>query len=48
MFYQTFFSPQVKRSVIISSKNSIYELPGELPDKLRLKILENYKISGKF
>ena len=34
-------SPQVKRSVIISNKHGIYELPHELPSDLRLKILEN-------
>ena len=28
---QIFFSPQVKRSVIISNKHGIYELPDELP-----------------
>ena len=29
---QIFFSPQVKRSVIISNKHGIFELPHELPD----------------
>ena len=27
ILYQNFFSPQVKRSVIISNKHGIYELP---------------------
>ena len=36
-----FLSPQVKRSVIISNKDGIYELPHQLPNNLRLKILEN-------
>ena len=40
MFYQL-FSPQVKRRVIISNKHGMYELPHELPNDLRLKILQN-------
>ena len=47
MFYQIFFSPEVKRSVIISSKHGIYELPHEFLNNLRLRILGNYKISVK-
>ena len=38
---QIFISPKIKRSVIISNKHGIYELPHELPNDLRLKILEN-------
>ena len=34
MFDQIFFSPEVKRSVIISMKHGIYELPHELPNDL--------------
>ena len=45
--YQIFFSPQVKRSVIISNKHAIYELPHELPNNVGLRILENYGRSGK-
>ena len=41
ILYQIFFSSQVKRSVIISNKHGIYELPHELPNKLRLRILVN-------
>ena len=41
MFYQIFFSPQVKRCAIITYKHGIYELPHELPNDLRLRILEN-------
>ena len=41
MFYQIFFSPQVKQSVIISNKHVIYGLPHELPYDLRLRILRN-------
>ena len=39
IFYQVFFSPQVKQSVIISNKHGIYELPHELTNDLRLGIL---------
>ena len=41
MFYQVFLSPQVKRSAIISNKEGVYELPHELPNDLRLRILGN-------
>ena len=41
LLYQIFFSLQVQRSVIISNKHDIYELPDELPKDLRLRILEN-------
>ena len=30
ILYQMFFSPQVKRSVIIGNKHGIYELPNDL------------------
>ena len=43
MFYQIFFSPQVKQSVIISNKHVIYGLPHELPYDLR----QNLKKLGK-
>ena len=32
MLRQTFLSPQVKRSVIITKKSGRYELPNELPN----------------
>ena len=41
MFYQIFLLPQVKRWAIISYKHGINELPHELPNDLRLRILEN-------
>ena len=41
--YQNFFPPQVKRSMIISNKHDMYELP----NGLRLKILGNWGISRK-
>ena len=44
MFYQMFLSLQVKRIVIISNEHGIYELPHELPNDLRLRIVGNYKI----
>ena len=48
MFYQIFLSRQVKRRVIISNKHGTCELPRELPNDLRLRILRNYEISEKF
>ena len=39
MFYQIFFSPQVKRCAIITYKHGIYELPHEFPNDLRLRML---------
>ena len=47
IFYQIFLSSQVTRCVIITYKNGIYEVPHELPNDLRLRILGNYKILGK-
>ena len=41
MFYQIFLSPQVKQCTIITYEHGIYELPHELPNGLRLKILGN-------
>ena len=41
MFYQIFLSLQVNRSAIITYKHGIYELPHELPNNLRLRILGN-------
>ena len=38
MFYQIFFSPQVKRWATITCKHGIYLLPHELPNDLRLRI----------
>ena len=38
ILFHIFFSPQVKRSVIIGNKNGIYELPHESPSDLRLEI----------
>ena len=37
MFDQTFLSPQVKQSAIISNKHGIIDLPHEFPYDLRLK-----------
>ena len=50
MFYQILLSPEVKRSVIISNKQGVYELPHELPNDLRLKncqIFGNKEKAGK-
>ena len=46
MFYQSFLSPQVKPSAIIGNKHDIYDLPQELPNDLRLRILGSYERSG--
>ena len=43
MFYQIFFSPQVKRIKIISNKHGTHELPHELPEDLNLASYENKK-----
>lgn len=40
-------STQAQSNEIISSKMWIYELPRELPNELRPRILRNYKISRK-
>ena len=39
MFYQIILSQQVKRWAIITYKHGIYQLPHELPNNLRLRIL---------
>ena len=41
MFYRILRLPQVKRCAIITYKRGIYELPHELPNDLRLRILGN-------
>ena len=41
MFYQIFFSPQVKRLAIITYKDGIYELLHDLPHDLRPRIVGN-------
>ena len=41
MFYQIFRSPQMKRGTIIRNKQGIHELPQELQNDLRLKVLGN-------
>ena len=47
MFYQIFLSTQMKRCAIITYEHGIYDLPQELPNDLRLKILGNKGILGK-
>ena len=46
MFYEIFHSPQINRWVIITYKHGIYELPHELRNDSRFRILGNEKISG--
>ena len=41
MFYQNFFSPQVKRCVIITYKYGNNKMPQDLKNNLRLTILGN-------
>ena len=41
MFYRSLFSAQVKRCSITTYKHGIYELPQELPNNLRFRILVN-------
>ena len=43
LIYQIFLSPQVKGSAVISNKHDIYELSHELPNYLRLRILEKIR-----
>ena len=45
MFYQIFLSLQVKRFAIITHKHGIYELPYDLTNDSRLRILGNQEIS---
>ena len=40
--------PQVKGNLIFSIANLVYELPHELPNDLRFRILGNWKILEKF
>ena len=41
MLYQISFSGQMKGSVVITNNQGVYELPHNLPNKLRLTILDN-------
>ena len=41
MFYQIFFSERVEQIEISTYKHGIYELPHELSNELRLRILGN-------
>ena len=47
MFLCKIDSPEVKEDVIPSTMNFIWELPHELPNDLRLRILGNFLIMGK-
>ena len=48
MLHQIFVSLQVKQCAIITYKHGIYELSHELPNDVRLRILGNQEILGKF
>ena len=41
MFYQILLSQQVKQWAIVTYKRGMHELPHELPNDLRLRILGN-------
>ena len=41
MLYQILFSPQVKKSVIISNKHGKKKLPHKLPNDVRLRAWQN-------
>ena len=43
MYYQIFYSQQVKQYAIITYKHDIYELPHELSNNIKLRILGNRK-----
>ena len=47
MFYQTSFSPQVKRWTIITYKYGKYELPIEFPSDIKPNNLGNKEILPK-
>ena len=47
MFDQIFLTQQLKQSIVISNKHGIYELPHDLPNHLRLRILENQEKFGE-
>ena len=47
MFYKIFRSPQVKRWLIITYKDGIYDLPVVLLNDLRLRKLENIRKVSK-
>ena len=47
MFQYKLEQPQVKRNVITSKGNLVYELPHELPNGLRLRILGNVELLGR-
>ena len=47
MVCKIFLSPLVKRCALVTYKYGIYELTHELPNDLRLSILENEEISEK-
>ena len=41
MLYQIYLSPQVTRYATIAYKHEIYDLPHQLPNDLKLSMLEN-------
>ena len=47
MFYQFFFSPQVKRFMIITYKHGVYELPHKMLNDLTFRKLGNIRKIAK-
>ena len=47
MFHQILISPQVKRRKSITYQEGVYDLPLELPNDLRLRILGKLEILEK-
>ena len=48
MFYQTFFSPEVKRYLINTYNHGIYQLPQLLSNVLGLRTLGYWEKIGKY
>ena len=48
MFYEIFYSPQVKGCAFITYKHGIYDLPHELPNDVRPRKLGNTRKVSNF
>ena len=46
-YYQSFYSLQVRQYLITCTKNTVYKLPHELPNDLRIRILGNQEMLGE-
>ena len=45
MFYQIFLSPQVKRLIIITYKQGIYQLPHKVPNNLSAQFIRKPELT---